>query len=164
MKDMTAQPDLTLDTAIRFLWTEADILDRQDYDAWLALWAEGGHYVIPVDPRTEDFANTLNLVYDDAAMRRARAARLMGGFSISAAPPARTVRTLSRHVVMAEAPGELTLRSALHVIEDKFGRQRMFAADVTHVLVVTPEGVRIRDKVVRLLNSDGVLTAISYLF
>ncbi|QPM90337.1 aromatic-ring-hydroxylating dioxygenase subunit beta [Pseudooceanicola algae] len=163
MKDLP-DTEITLDQAVKFLWEEADILDRQDYDAWIGLWDEAGLYVIPVDPDTEDFADHLNLVYDDHQMRRARAQRLQGGFSISAAPPAKTVRTLSRFVVTASEPGSLTLRSAMHVVEDKFGRQRLFAANVEHRLIATPEGLRIGQKVVRLLNSDGVLTSISYLF
>ena len=38
------------------------------------------------------------------------------------------------------------------------------AANVTWKLKVTEDGFMIRDKVIRLLNSDGVLTSISYLF
>ncbi len=163
MKDMTPETEITLDDAIKFLWSEADILDRNDFDAWLPLW-HGGHYIIPIGDEVTDFANNLNIVYDDAQMRKARAARLSGGFSISAAPPARTVRTLSRFVFTEEAPGAVTIRSALHVIEDKFGRQRMFAANVEHKLIATENGIRITQKVVRLLNSDGMLTSISYLF
>ena len=156
--------EITLDEAVKFLWKEADILDRQDYDAWLPLWTEDGMYVIPVEKDTQDFANHLNLAYDNAEMRKARAARLQGGFSISAAPPAQSVRTLSRFVLTEEAPGAVTIRSAMHVIEDKFGRQRMFAANVEHKLVATEDGLRIAQKVVWLLNSDGMLTSISYLF
>ncbi|WP_121063818.1 aromatic-ring-hydroxylating dioxygenase subunit beta [Chachezhania antarctica] len=163
MKDL-AVTDLTLDAAIRFLWEEADILDRQDYQAWLPLWAEGGMYVIPIKPDTDDFANNLNLIYDDAKMRKARVDRLQAGFSISAAPPAQSVRTVSRFVVTDQGENSLTVRSALHVIEDKFGRQRAFAANVTHELMLVDGEIRIASKVVRLLNSDGVLTSVSYLF
>ncbi|MDQ1195433.1 aromatic-ring-hydroxylating dioxygenase subunit beta [Agrobacterium sp. SORGH_AS 787] len=154
---------IPLQQAIEFLWAEADILDKPDYDRWLQLWNGDGHYVIPIDPETEDFASTLNVAYDDAQMRKLRVERLQGGFSISAAPPAKTVRTISRFVTEQNAPGTLTIRSALHLVEDKFGRQRVFAANVTHRLVVTNDGLKIRDKVIRLLNSDGVLTSISYL-
>ncbi len=163
MKDMTTDSKITLDAAVQFLWMEADILDRNDFDAWLPLW-HGGHYIIPIGDDVTDFANNLNIAYDDADMRKARAARLSGGFSISAAPPARTVRTVSRFVITEEAPGAITIRSALHVVEDKFGRQRMFAANVEHKLIATENGIRITQKVVRLLNSDGMLTSISYLF
>ena len=74
------------------------------------------------------------------------------------------MRTLSRFVIEGAEGDTVTVRAAQHVIEDKFGRQRMFAANVTWKLKVTEDGFMIRDKVIRLLNSDGVLTSISYLF
>lgn len=146
-----------------FVWHEGALLDAREYDAWLALWAEGGHYVMPIGD-TEDFANSLNLCYDDARMRRDRIARFQAGFSISSAPPAQTVRTLSRFRIERAEGDVITATCAEHLVEDKFGRQRVFAANLTYVLVATDGGLRIRDKVVRLLNSDGVLTSISYLF
>ncbi|MEC7760628.1 MAG: aromatic-ring-hydroxylating dioxygenase subunit beta [Pseudomonadota bacterium] len=162
MKDAVMTSVTTAEVA-EFLWYEADLLDTKGYDEWLGLWAEGGHYVIPVDKTGDDFANMLNIAYDDAEMRKMRVDRLQAGFSISAAPPAESVRTLSRfRITQADETG-LTVTAAQHVIEDKFGRQRMFAMNVTWVLDTT-DGFKIRDKVIRLLNSDGMLTSISYLF
>ena len=155
---------IALQEAVEFLWKEAEILDRVDYPAWLDLWSEDGHYVVPGDPAVEDYAAHLNIAYDDAEMRRMRVQRLEGGFAISAAPPARTVRLQSRFVVKDSSPDRLTLTCAQLLVEDKFGRQRSFPADVTYVLVRGESGLRIRDKVVRLLNCDGMLTSISYLF
>ncbi|MDZ7910127.1 MAG: aromatic-ring-hydroxylating dioxygenase subunit beta [Gemmobacter sp.] len=146
-----------------FLWAEADLLDRKDYDVWLDLWQGNGFYTLPIGD-TEDFANALNLCHDDAKMRRDRIVRFQQGFSISSAPPAQTVRTVSR-IVIEKAEGDvITVRSAEHVVEDKFGRQRLWAANMTHVLITTDGGFRIRNKVVRLLNSDGMLNSFSYLF
>lgn len=146
-----------------FLWAEADLLDRKDYDVWLDLWQGTGFYTLPIGD-TEDFANALNLCHDDAKMRRDRIVRFQQGFSISSAPPAQTVRTVSR-IVIEKAEGDvITVRSAEHVVEDKFGRQRLWAANTTHTLIATDGGFRIRNKVVRLLNSDGMLNSFSYLF
>lgn len=164
MKDIAVNSDVTLQQIAEFLWQEADLLDRRDYDPWLALWAEGGHYVIPIDKEGDDFANQLNIAFDDAEMRKMRVRRFQAGFSISSAPPADSVRTLSRFVIEGREGDTITVRAAQHVIEDKFGRQRMFAANVRWVLKTTEAGLMIRDKVIRLLNSDGMLTSISYLF
>ncbi|OJU84674.1 hypothetical protein JQ506_16525 [Shinella sp. PSBB067] len=152
-----------LHKASAFLWSEADMLDAKDYDAWLGLWMPGGRYTMPIGD-SEDFDNALNLCHDDDKMRRDRIARFQQGFSISSAPPAETVRTLSRFVIKAVDGDEVTVHSAEHLIEDKFGRQRVWAANVRHMLVATGDGFRIRNKVVRLLNSDGMLNSFSYLF
>jgi len=153
-----------------FLWAEAELLDTKAYDDWLALWSADGHYVMPItEPgaplqSADAYAESLNLCFDGAKMRRDRVDRFKAGFSISSAPPAQTVRTVSRIVIKAVEGDVVHLAAAEHVIEDKFGRQRIFAADLAYVLVMTPEGLKIRDKVARLLNSDGMLTSISYLF
>lgn len=165
--DVTARPvegDISLREAEEFIWREADILDRADYGSWLSLWAPEGRYVIPIKYDATDFENSLNIVYDDAEMRRMRVERLGGGFAISATPAARTIRLASRFVVTHAEPGLIAVRSAMHLTEDKFDRQRVFVANVEHRLVRRDGALMIRDKVVRMINADGVLTSISYLF
>lgn len=159
----TSEDLVLLHQATAFIWAEGDLLDARDYDTWLALWLPEGRYTMPIGD-TEDFDNALNLCHDDDKMRRDRIARFQQGFSISSAPPAQTVRTLSRFVLVGVKDDEVTVRSAEHVIEDKFGRQRVWAANVTHTLVVSEGGFHIRNKVVRLLNSNGMLNSFSYLF
>lgn len=153
---------ITLLEAMQFIWAEAEMLDAHDYDPWLRVWAAGGLYIIPVDRGTDDYASVLNVAYDDAEMRQARVKRLKSGFSMSAAPPARTVRTLSRFV---EQPGEtFTIRAAQHIVEYKYDRTRMMAADVTYGLVREGGALKLDRKVVQLINSDDALHGIGYLF
>ena len=152
-----------LQDATAFLWAEADLLDACDYDAWLDLWTDDGLYIMPMGEGT-DYANQLNLCYDNARMRRDRIARFQAGFSISSAPPARTVRTISRIVVQDAAGDVITLRGAEHVIENKFGRQRSWAANVEWTLKTDGDDFRLHRKVAKLLNSDGMLNSFSYLF
>lgn len=164
MKDVTPTTDLSLLAEVTaFLWAEAEMLDARAYEEWLELWTEDGLYILPIG-EGEDYANSLNLCYDDAKMRRDRIGRFRQGFSISSAPPAQTVRSLSRFVIEAADEAEVTVRCAEQLVEDKFGRQRLFAANVTYTLVRGQGGFRLRRKVARLLNSDGMLTSLSYLF
>ncbi|TMV93233.1 aromatic-ring-hydroxylating dioxygenase subunit beta [Thioclava sp. BHET1] len=146
-----------------FIWAEGAMLDAKEYDAWLDLWTDDGLYIMPIGDG-EDYANQVNLCYDNAKMRRDRIGRFHMGFSISSAPPAQTVRTLSRFRIEAQEGAEITVTCAEHVVEDKFGRQRVWAGNVRYVLHVTEGGFKLHSKIVRLLNSDGMLNSFSYLF
>jgi len=143
-----------------FLWYEADLLDQTDYQSWLGLWDPEGLYIMPIS-EGDDFTNQLNLCYDNDKMRRMRVDRFERGFSISSAPPAVTVRTVSRIVIEGDV---IKVRAAEHLIEDKFGRQRVWAGNIFYTLIKTDDGFKLQQKVVRLLNSDGMLNSFSYLF
>jgi len=147
----------------QFIWHEADILDRRDYDAWLDLWTPEGLYILPMGDG-EDYENQLNLCYDNDNMRRKRVDRFQRGFSISSAPPAITVRTVSRIVIDSAEGDVIKVRAAEHIIEDKFGRQRIWAGDAFYTLIKTDDGFKLDRKIVKLLNSGGMLNSFSYLF
>src|SRR5882724_3757442 len=146
-----------LQEATEFIWREADLLDSQDYLDWLALWTPTGHYIIPIERDVEDHAARLNIVYDDHAMRVARVQRLTSGVSMSAAPSARTVRTVSRFRALDDIEGAAIIRCAQHLVEYKYDRTRILAADLTYRLVRIGAALAIERKVVRLINSDDAL-------
>ncbi|CAM8672351.1 MULTISPECIES: aromatic-ring-hydroxylating dioxygenase subunit beta [Sphingobium] len=153
----------TFEEAIAFIWVEADMLDRLDYRPWLKLWTETGQYIIPVE-RDADYIDTLNIVYDDKDMREARVKRLLSGFSMSSAPPARTVRTVSRFVTEARDDTSITLRAAQMLAEYKYGHMRMLPADTRYRIVRAGDGtLRFDEKVVTLINADDYQFGIGYL-
>jgi 3-phenylpropionate/cinnamic acid dioxygenase small subunit len=154
---------IALQEAVEFIWREADLLDAQDYVSWLALWSDGGHYILPIERGREDFAAHLNLIYDDRSMREARVKRLQSGMSMSASPSARTVRTVSRFRALADAGNACAIRCAQHLVEYKYDRTRVLAADVTYHLVRRNQDLALAQKVVQLINSDEALFGIGYL-
>jgi 3-phenylpropionate/cinnamic acid dioxygenase small subunit len=156
-------PAIELQQAVEFIWREADMLDSQDYRNWLALWTLTGHYVIPIERDSDDHAAQLNVVYDNHAMREARVQRLRSGLSMSASPSARTVRTVSRFRALDDVEGASVIRCAQHLVEYKYDRTRILAADVTYRLIPTDCGLALDQKVVRLINSDDALFGIGYL-
>ena len=149
--------DARVQRAIQLVWHEAALLDAKDYETWLALYTDDASYVIPIDARTEDFDNTLNMVYDDARMRRMRVTRLVEGYSISAVDSARTVRTVSRFTVESVSDTEVTLRSAQVLVSFKRGTHAVLGADLTHRIALSDGGDRIAHKVVRLVNSEAAV-------
>lgn len=162
MSTLTA--DSKLAHVAEFISLEADILDQYDYQAWLSLWVEEGKYVVPVEPEEQNFEDTLNYAYDNAAMRDMRVRRLTSGKSMSASHAARTLRNVSRFRVLGtEANGDLRVRNAQTLIEYKFDRHRTFAANVEWVLRPEGDSFRIVQKVVRLINGGDSLTGLTFL-
>ncbi|MGI4855728.1 MAG: aromatic-ring-hydroxylating dioxygenase subunit beta [Janthinobacterium lividum] len=149
--------------ATRLIWREAELLDRKNYTAWLDLWTTGGFYVIPIDPDTEDFAASLNYVYDDQTMRGLRVERMSGGYSASASDAARTVRSVSRFVAGELTDDIIEIRSSQIVAANKRGVTTLFGADLTHRIRVANDQAWIVDKVIRLIDSHEALSAIGFL-
>jgi 3-phenylpropionate/cinnamic acid dioxygenase small subunit len=154
---------MTLQSAVEFIWREADLLDARDYEGWLRLWTADGLYIIPIDRDAADYAASLNIAYDDGPMREARVKRLHSGVAMSVASAARTVRTLSRFVPIVERPPVLEVRCAQHVVEQKREVTRLVAADVTYRIVESGAGLALDRKIVRLIDSDEAQHGIGYL-
>jgi 3-phenylpropionate/cinnamic acid dioxygenase small subunit len=152
-----------LGRAMAFVWQEAELLDRKNYEAWGALWADDGYYVVPIDPEATDFAASLNYAYDDARMRRLRIDRFASGFSMSAADSASTVRTVSRFTLGATDGDVVEVHSAQVLAAYKRGATTLFAGNLTHRIRFTAEGPRLVQKVIRLVNSQDALNALGFL-
>lgn len=146
-----------------FIWQEGDMLDHGEYDTWLNLWADQGTYIIPIDPRAEDFENTLNYAYDDHHMRELRVKRLTGGESISTSPAPRTVRSVSRFRVLFADAGHVTVRCAQNVREFRKDALKHYTADVVYELLHSGDSFKIQRKLIRLINSDDALAGIGYI-
>ncbi|KSZ57437.1 aromatic-ring-hydroxylating dioxygenase [Rhodococcus pyridinivorans KG-16] len=150
--------------AIELVWKEAEALDAKDYKSWEQMYTDDGIYVIPIDPDTDDFASSLNMVYDDARMRRLRVQRMLQGYSPSAVAAARTVRVISRFTVQERTDISVTLRSAQIVNAFKRNEFLTLGADLTHTIVFDDEGDdRIALKVIRLIDSEDAVSASGYL-
>lgn len=149
--------------AVQFIWTEAELLDRKDYRAWLDLWSPEGFYVIPIDPLATDFEATLNYAYDDHHMRALRVQRLNSGYSPSVTDAARTVRTVSRFTMSSDSADTVEVHSAQVVVAYKRDVATLFAADVEHRINLSGGEPRIEQKVVRLIDSTDALSAIGFL-
>lgn len=151
--------------AIELIWREADLLDRKDYTTWGKLYAEDAIYVIPIDASTDDFDNSLNMVYDDARMRALRIQRFTDGYAISAVDSARTVRTVSRFVTGEVTNDSVTLRASQILVAYKRGTYDLWAADVDFNVRLggNSESDQIVRKVIRLVDSEDIVPAAGFL-
>lgn len=149
--------------AIELVWREATLLDDKDYPSWEELFTEEAIYVVPIDPDTEDFSSSLNMVYDDKRMRHMRVERMMQGYAPSAVAAARTVRVISRFVVESVSDDSVTLRSAQILSAFKRNNFQTIGADLTHTITLHDDGDRIAQKVARLINSEDAVNAAGFL-
>lgn len=153
--------------AIQLIWVEAKILDDKQYQEWEQLYTDDAFYVVPIDPETENFAESLNMIYDDKRMRQMRVERMVQGFSPSAVAAARTIRTISRFTVESVSDTEVTIKSAQMLSAYKRNTFDTFGGELTHTIALSadgdPAGDRIRQKVVRLVHSEDAVTASGYL-
>jgi 3-phenylpropionate/cinnamic acid dioxygenase small subunit len=163
MTDLTFTDPRVL-RAIELIWKEAEALDDKDYKSWEQMYTDDGHYVVPIDPDTEDFGSSLNLVYDDKRMRRLRVERMLQGYSPSAVAAARTVRVISRFTVRELTDSSVTIRSAQILNAFKRNEFLTLGANLTHTVVLDDEdGDRISLKVIRLVDSEDAVSASGYL-
>lgn len=164
MSELSMFTDPRVLRAIELIWREATILDAKDFKSWEEMYTDDAYYVVPIDPDTEDFASSLNMVYDDKRMRRLRVERMLQGYSPSAVAAARTVRVVSRFTVSTVCDESVTIRSAQILNAFKRDRFSTIGAELTHEIALGPDGSdRIALKVARMIDSEDAVLAAGFL-
>lgn len=149
--------------AIELIWKEAALLDAKDYPGWEELFTDDAHYIVPIDPDTEDYSSSLNMIYDDKRMRRLRVERMMQGYAPSAIAAARTARAVSTFVVKSVSDEEVVIRSTQVLTSFKRNTHQMLGAELIHTIHLADDGDRIAQKVARLVNSEDAVNAAGFL-
>lgn len=140
-----------------FIYGEARLLDEQRWDDWLALFADDGHYWMPLTPGQTDARLQTSLLYEDKLLLRVRTERLNGARTFSQQPRSRCHHLLQAPQVEArdDAAGTFRLRTAFHYVETRRDEQTLYAGWATHDLRVVDGALRIALKRVDLVNSDA---------
>ena len=142
---------------VDFVYREARLLDEQRFEDWLALFADDGHYWMPLAPGQTDARLHASLMHEDKLLLQVRIERLRGARTYSQQPASRSHHLLQAPTVESrdEAAGVYTTRCAYHYVETRRDEQQLHAGWATHTLVATPAGLRIRLKRVDLVNCDA---------
>ena len=155
-----------LDAAAALIAEEARLLDDRDYPAWLALFTEDCRYWVPVSRRQTSPADGVAHFHDDKQLLMARTHRLLNPRAFGAEPAPRTCHVVSGvRIEQADAAG-IVASSAQIMLEyrnrDGFeADQRSFGGRVTHRLRRTPDGLRIAEKRIDLINAEGPFAAMA---
>lgn len=149
------------DAIARFVYEEAELLDRGEYDAWLDLFTEDGRYWVPSHPGQTDALGEISLFFEDRALMQARIGRLRHPRALGL--PVRTSHLVG-NIRGEERDGLLIVRSRFQMIEFIGDEQRLYGGSVEHHLCVDAAGWKMRLKRVDLVNAGGVFELLQVFF
>jgi 3-phenylpropionate/cinnamic acid dioxygenase small subunit len=157
---MSAAP--TNQQLIDFVVREARLLDQQRLEDWLGLFADDGHYWMPVEWGQSDPKLTTSLMYEDKLLLQIRVDRLKGKATYSQSPKSRCHHVLQMpQVDERDDEGQRYVTwTPLHYVESRGDEQTLYAAWATHHLTVVDDAIKIRLKRVDLVNCDAALGSI----
>jgi benzoate/toluate 1,2-dioxygenase subunit beta len=150
-------------TPAEFLYHEARLLDTQQYEAWLDLFAEDATYWLPLEQNQKDPLETSSLIHDDKTLLELRVKQARHPRAHARLPLARTVHQVSNIAVQDQPAGEVLVHSNVLVVEYRSNRQRLYAGLVQHRLRAVNGSYRIAHKRVDLVDSEGELDGIAIL-
>lgn len=146
-----------------FVAAEAALLDAGRFDDWLALFAEDGHYWVPLQgaAQADPFSHN-SIAYEDRLLLQLRIERLKNPRAHSQHPASHCqhVLQLSRIEHQDDAAGEVSLSTPFIYVEARGEQQHLLAGTCRHLLLRTPSGWAIRQKRVDLLQAGRALPAI----
>jgi 3-phenylpropionate/cinnamic acid dioxygenase small subunit len=161
----TADPaTFARDAVEAFLYQEARFADENLYDEWLALWDADVRYWIPVNIDVYDPDEHVSIIYDNRERLQDRIARLKSGGAWAQEPQSRMRRVISNVEILPGAqPGECRVLSNFVLGELRRGRETAYFAQQEHRLRQTPGGLRMTEKIVRLVRNNEPLHNLSFL-
>jgi ethylbenzene dioxygenase subunit beta len=164
----------SFEEARALLFLEARLLDERRYEEWLELWADDGHYWLPMhheggdpDPRSR-----ISIIYDDAERRAERVFRTLHTPVLDQSPPSRTVHVVSNIEVEPQPVDRCARVWCAQLIAEMrpggpgqagLGEPRWFAGRCEYRLRHTGAEWRIVLKKLELLDSDRPLYNLTFL-
>ncbi|MFV5994717.1 aromatic-ring-hydroxylating dioxygenase subunit beta [Streptomyces sp. NPDC056231] len=129
-----------------FLYTEADILDRWDYDGWLALFEPGARFEIPTTDYRPGWSphESGSFVDDDWGLLLARVKRLKSRKAHAENPHSRTHRLVSNVRLCEGSEDSFKVAASFVVHRARDGHFDAYVGWYDHLLVPTEDGLRFR--------------------
>ena len=144
---------------VAFVRHEARLLDERRWEEWQDLFAEDGHYWVPLVHVQADPLNHTSLAYEDRLLLRLRVERLREG-PFSQHPPSRSQHVLQQPDIEPMQGGLHVTRTAFLYTEIHGDAQQVHAGTVFHHLRLGPDGLRIVLKRVNLLGREQALPSL----
>ena len=147
---------------IDFVVHEARLIDQHRFEEWLDLFADDGHYWMPLEWGQTDPRLTTSLMYEDKLLLQIRIERLKGNRTFSQKPKSRCHHVLQTPQIdkRDEAANEYVTWTPMHYVETRLDEQDLYAAWATHTLAMIGGKLKIKLKRVDLVNCDAALRSI----
>jgi 3-phenylpropionate/cinnamic acid dioxygenase small subunit len=169
----TEDAALTRAEAEEFIYREVRLLDTLRLEEWLTLFTEDGLYWLPIhDGELADAADSVSIVYDDAARREERVYRTLHTPVLDQNPRSRTVHMVGNvEVAGADERGDVRVLCSQFIGELRSGGQRQVGLNHTRVLAArgeyrlraTTDGWRISLKKLVLIDADQPLYNLTFM-
>ncbi|VTU40794.1 Benzene 1,2-dioxygenase subunit beta [Variovorax sp. PBS-H4] len=144
-----------------FVAHEAALLDAGRFDDWLALFADDGHYWVPLQGAAQaDPLSHNSIAYEDRLLLQLRIERLKNPRAHSQHPRSHCQHVLQRSVVEQDDEAGLALATPFIYVEARGDEQTLLAGTCRHLLVRHGEAFLIRRKRIDLLNAGRALPAV----
>jgi 3-phenylpropionate/cinnamic acid dioxygenase small subunit len=158
---MTTADGTSLQSAVeQFLYTEAALLDAEDFPAWLKLFTQDAVYWIPAIADNIDPNREVSIVHDDVAALSERVWRLDSGLAYAQEPRSRTAHLVTNVRLLdvrpsGEGADELDVEASFLIAEFRRGGRYQHAGRYKYLLHREDGEFQIRQKKVELIDNDG---------
>jgi 3-phenylpropionate/cinnamic acid dioxygenase small subunit len=140
----------------QFLYHQADLLDRKEWERWIGLFTEDGVYWMPPEPSYTTWDGTPAIFAEDKNLMRVRMGRVLHPDAWSQRPLWGTNHVVSNVLIEKSLPnGDVIVRSRFHMMELRRDDVRHFAGSYMHELKKTKEGYRIKLQRVDMTNAQA---------
>jgi benzoate/toluate 1,2-dioxygenase subunit beta len=140
----------------QFLYHQADLLDRKEWERYIGLFTDDGVYWMPPDPSYTTWDGTPAIFAEDKNLMRVRMGRVLHPDAWSQRPLWGTNHVVSNVIIEKESPsGDVIARSRFHMLELRRDDVRHFAGSYMHQLKKTAEGYRIKLQRVDMTNAQA---------
>lgn len=154
---MTVAATATREEVEDFMFLEAQLLDDWQLRDWLKLFTDDGAYYVPATDVPADASpdTTLFYVADDRFRLEQRVERLLKRTAHAEYPKSKTRHLVSNVRIRSQQDGEIDVGAAVLTFRTKAGLTETYIGSYRYRLVVTDEGLKIREKRC-ILDMDGL--------
>jgi 3-phenylpropionate/cinnamic acid dioxygenase small subunit len=155
--NLVAGMPLTQQAVEQFLYRQADLLDRKQWQAYIDLFTDDARYWMPASPEQTTGEGAPSIFYEDKNLMTVRMRRVQHPDAWSQRPMWGTNHIVGNVVVESDdvAAGRLVVRSRFHMMEFRRDASRHFAGTYVHHLVRDGDDFRIRLQRVDMVNAQG---------